>query len=187
MTVRFRPVQSSLSVTAACGGAQAVAQLTSEGYSDAMMRIRRFAALHYKGQSYELVVPVNDGPISAETLTDLEEAFNVEHERTYGHRASSDEPVELVSIQVLGLGVRQDGGVPDRVISSRAEPEAGPPRDVYFGRPHGWLETPILRRSDLTSAHVGPLIIEEYDATCVVAPGAKAQLDQSGNIAIDMT
>jgi len=68
-------------------------------------RLKRSAALHYKGQSYELTVPVPDGPIDAGMVAHLEEAFGQEHERTYGHRAGADEPVELVAIQLVGLGL----------------------------------------------------------------------------------
>ena len=64
----------------------------------------RSAALHYKGQSFDLVVPVPDGPIDARMVAHLEEAFGAEHERTYGHRAGTEEPVELVAIQVVGPG-----------------------------------------------------------------------------------
>ena len=32
----------------------------------------------------------------------------------------------------------------------------------------------------------GPLIVEEYDATCVVPPGARASLDGFGNIVVEM-
>jgi N-methylhydantoinase A len=57
---------------------------------------------------------------------------------------------------------------------------------VYFGPETGWLETPILRRSDLADGRAGPLIVEEYDATCVVVPDATARLDAGGNIVIDL-
>ena len=127
---------------------------------------------------------MTDGPIDAAYLEGLAEAFGAEHERMYGHRAGPEEPVERVSIQARGIGMRDTGGVPDRVIPSRPEPEPGPPRKVYFGREHGWHETPILRRSDLSSAQTGPCIIEEYDATCVVPPAATATLDAGGNIVI---
>jgi N-methylhydantoinase A len=72
------------------------------------------------------------------------------------------------------------------VRPSRPEPEPPPPRPAWFGAQHGWVETPILRRSDLALARVGPLIIEEYDATCVIPPGAKASLDAGGNIVIEL-
>ena len=43
-----------------------------------------------------------------------------------------------------------------------------------------------MRRSDLAGERRGPLIIEEYDATCVVPPDATASLDSTGNIVIGL-
>jgi N-methylhydantoinase A len=165
---------------------QAADQLEVEGFSGGNAQLKRSAALHYKGQTYELVVPVPDGPIDAKMVAHLEEAFGQEHERTYGHRAGPEEPVELVSMQVVGAGLREGGAVPERVKASRAEPVPPPPRRAYFGAEHGWMETPVLRRSDLASARIGPLIIEEYDATCLVPPGARAELDAGGNIVVEL-
>jgi N-methylhydantoinase A len=165
---------------------QAAAQLAVEGFTGARMKLRRSAALHYHGQSFDLTVAVPDGPVDAAMVARLEEAFGQEHEKTYGHRAGPEEPVELVAIQVVGLGLRDNGGVPQRVRPSRPEPAASPARAAYFGPDHGWVETPVLRRSDLSATRTGPLIVEEYDATCVVPPGARASLDASGNIVIDL-
>ena len=165
---------------------QALDQLATEGFTAKSARVRRSAALHYHGQSYELTVPLPDGPIDAAALAHLEEAFGREHEKTYGHRAGADEPVELVSIQVVGQGLREGQSVPERVRPSRPEPAPPPPRRAYFGAQTGWLETPVLRRSDLSAPRAGPLIVEEYDATCVVPPGAKAELDAGGNILIGL-
>jgi N-methylhydantoinase A len=168
---------------------QAEAQLAAEEFTPDRTRLRRSAALHYQGQSYELTVPVPDGAIDGAMVDHLEEAFGQEHEKTYGHRAGKDEPVELVSIQIVGQGLRpKDGGgsaIPEKLKPSRAEPQPPPPRRAYFGDA-GWLETPILRRSDLASPRQGPLIMEEYDATCVVPPGATAVLDSAGNVVIDL-
>jgi N-methylhydantoinase A len=159
---------------------QALDQLAVEGFTGKTARVRRSAALHYHGQTYELTVPLPDGPID---FAHLEEAYGREHEKTYGHRAGADEPVELVSIQVVGQGLHEGPSVPERVKPSRAEPKPPPPRRAYFG---SWIETPVLRRSDLAQPRTGPLIIEEYDATCVVPPRAKAQLDAGGNIVIEL-
>ena len=160
---------------------QALEQLAASGFSGKRARLRRSAALHYHGQTYELTVQLPDGPVD---FAWLEEAFGKEHEKTYGHRAGQNEPVELVSIQVVGQGLRAGPSVPERVQSSRPEPAPPPPRRAYFGPEGGWIETPVLRRSDLIGARGGPLIIEEYDATCVIAPGAQAELDAGGNIVI---
>ena len=116
-------------------------------------RLRRSAALHYKGQSFELTVPVPDGPIDA--AHGRASGGGLRRASTSGPTAiapAPDEPVELVSIQVVGQGLREGAGVPERIVSSRAEPAPGPPRRAYFGGEHGWLETPVLRRSDLAQA-----------------------------------
>ena len=68
-----------------------------EKHKRCQARLRRSAALHYQGQSYELTVPVPDAAIDGAMVSHLEEAFGQEHERTYGHRAGPDEPVELVA------------------------------------------------------------------------------------------
>jgi N-methylhydantoinase A len=166
--------------------AQATAQLAVEGFSGANARLKRSAALHYKGQSYELVVPVPDGPIDLAMVAHLEEAFGQEHEKTYGHRAGPEEPVELVAIQLVGAGLREGGNVPETVTSSRTAVATQGSRRAYFGPEHGWLDTPVLTRADLAGGRAGPLIVEEYDATCVVPPGARAEQDAAGNIVITL-
>jgi len=163
----------------------ASAQLAAQGFVAGRAAIKRSAALHYKGQTFELVVPVPDGPIDERMVARLETAFADEHERTYGHRAGPEEPVELVSIGVVGLGLREGAGVPERVTSDRPEPPLPPPRPAWFGPAHGFVATPILRRSHLAPGKTGPLIVEEYDATCVVPPGWRAALDAAGNIVME--
>ena len=165
---------------------QAADQLAVEGFTGASARLKRSASLHYKGQSYDLTVTIPDGPIDADMVKHLEEAFGQEHEKTYGHRAGPDEPVELVAIQVVGSGLREGGAVPQHVKSSRAEPGAQASRRAYFGDTHGWRDTPVLSRADLSSGRTGPIIIDEYDTTCVVPPGAHAELDGAGNIVITL-
>src|SRR5215468_6985856 len=161
---------------------QASQQLSVEGFVGPAMRLRRSAALHYQGQSFELTVPVPDGNIDAAMVRHLEDTFAAEHEQTYGHRAGPEEPIELVAIQLVGQGVREGAGVPEHMRSSRNEPESALPRPAYFGPEIGWVETPVLRRSELVQALNGPAIIEEYDATCIVPPEASASLDHCGNI-----
>jgi N-methylhydantoinase A len=164
--------------------AQALAQLAAEGFTGAAAQVTRSAALHYHGQSFDLTVPVPDGPLDAAALAALDEVFGAEHERTYGHRAGADEPVELVSIQVIGRGLRPRGALPEHSGAMHGA-EAPPPRPAYFGPEMGWIETPMLRRADLVSERAGPLIIEEYDATCLVLPGWRARLDEASNIVIE--
>jgi N-methylhydantoinase A len=49
----------------------------------------------------------------------------------------------------------------------------------------GWVETPITDRAGLTETIAGPLIIQEYDATCLVPDGMRARVDDFGNIRLE--
>jgi N-methylhydantoinase A len=164
---------------------EARAQLTAEGFRDDAIRMRRSADCRYEGQSFELTVPVGDGPVDATTLAGIAAAFGREHERTYGHRAGEDEPVEIVSLRVVGLGIPDRPRVPDTLRVDRTG-NGGGTRRVFYGPELGWRETPIIDRPDLATPQEGPKIVEEYDATCVIPPGAHAALDAHGNIVVHL-
>jgi N-methylhydantoinase A len=165
---------------------QARGLLAAEGFDGAHSVLTRSARLLYHGQSFELSVPLPDGRLDRAGLAALDEAFGVEHERTYGHRAGPEEPVELVSVQVVGRGVSDTPRLPERLSLKRATSAAASSRRVYFGPAGGWLATPVLSRADLATGRPGPCIIEEYDATCVVPPGAEAVLDRWDNIVMTL-
>jgi len=78
--------------------------------------------------------------------------------------------------------------MPERLaLVAAAMPPGENLRRAYFGRRHGWLETPVILRSALAAGpRPGPLIVEEYDCTCLVPPRAEASLDDFGNIVIDL-
>jgi N-methylhydantoinase A len=165
--------------------AEARADFGRDGLAGATVRLRRLADARYLGQTSELTVVAPDGPVGPAWLTALEEAFGREYERTYGHRAGPEEPVELVNLRLVARGVADRPRVPDRVDVGRDGGATRPaPRQAYFGPESGWLATPVLRRADLATRTAGPCIVEEYDATCLVPPGAHAELDAAGNIVI---
>jgi N-methylhydantoinase A len=164
----------------------ALAALKRQGFAANRARVSLAAGMRYKGQSFELTIPIPDGPVTRQSMTELEAAFGSEHEITYGHRAGPDEPVEIVNLQVIGQGIPDRPRVPDTV---QIEPEATARpscRKVYLGAERSWVEIPVLARADLAAGRIGPCIVEEYDATCIVPPGAWAALDSSGNIVIDL-
>ena len=168
--------------------ADAMRRLAADGYGGAAARIECHASLHYQGQTYELTVPVPDGPLDDAALAALEEAFGAEHERTYGHRAGPEEPVELVTLRVLGRGARPAAPPPriDHAGGHGAGHAPGPTtRRAYFGPDYGWCEAAVIGRADLRCGREGPVIVEEYDATCVVPPGVSAALNAAGCIVLD--
>jgi N-methylhydantoinase A len=168
-------------------------RLRADGFPSDRIVLQRSAALHYQGQSFELEVPVPDGTIDQRALAGLAAAYDSEHERTYGHRAGAGEPVELVTLKLVGRGI---GDPPRAALSlskgathadlSQSVAIAEPVRRAYFGAAGSWREARVLNRADLGMPSPGPCIIEEYDSTCLVPPGAVARLDRLGNIEIMM-
>ena len=137
----------------------------------------RTADLRYRGQAYELTVNANARP-DDDLANFIVERFHIEHERTYGRRAS-DEPVDLVTIRST-YRIDSDRIVPKSVNETE---DKKPPRNAYFGKQHGWMLTPVIDRGRLTtSVTSGPLIIEEYDSTTLVPPDTSVHIDQTGNI-----
>ena len=144
--------------------------------------------LRYRGQSSEIAVDLTQPP-SREGIDAAVQDFHREHERTYGY-FSPQEPVQLVNLR---LRVRARAGRTAQVRASGVRPAIEAVREarsetrrVYFGERWGWQDTPVLRRAQLGAA-TGPLVIEEYDTTTVVPPGACVDLDDTGCIRIDLS
>jgi N-methylhydantoinase A len=161
---------------------EAEALLRAEGYREPVA-MERGVDLKYEGQSFELTIPVVSDWRGAADVDALAAAFAREHERTYGHAAAGD-PIQVVSLRVTARLVRSGTRRAVRLASERAAPVGGT-RRAYFGREHGTLLTPVLARADLGARpRPGPLLVDEYDATTLVPPGATACLDEHGNILI---
>jgi len=161
---------------------EAGALLDAQGYGG-NVEIERSADLKYQGQSYELSVPLGPGSGGAEMIAQLAEAFGKEHERTYGHKAEGD-PIQIVNLR-LTARVRRGPGARDGTRLVLAERTSTAAREAYFGASHGVLRTPVIGRQDLSAQpRLGPILVDEYDATTLVPPGGSAHLDAHGNIVI---
>jgi N-methylhydantoinase A len=168
---------------AAFGELEADAQraLLAEGVDAEAIELSRFADVRYVGQAYELTMPVAGGPPE---LARIVAEFNEEHERTYGH-SSADAPIDIVNVKLTARARATE--------EERYEPLSGlgaaPPersRTAYFGADAGLREAPVIGRGALLDSppREGPLIVEEYDATCVIPPGSRVTLDAWGNLDI---
>jgi N-methylhydantoinase A len=164
--------------------AEAGAQrLARDGFPPAQQSFRRAASARYVGQSSEIEVPLPDGLDAAALLACLPALFAAEHERTYGFRAPDDEAVELIGLSVIARGTPETPRLPDRIPPAAAIVPAS--RRAWFPD-CGWVETSVVDRAGLPAARTGPLIIQEYDATCLVPRGAIAEVDGFGNIRLSL-
>jgi N-methylhydantoinase A len=156
--------------------------LVCAGFRSAHSLIETRLSLRYAGQTDTLLVTLPDGDnddIDRRSLEQAGQAFGEEHERTYGHRADEYELVELVAVHVLGKGVLGSFPLSPQPVSSPAGPLS---RRAYFGPSLGWQQVPVVRRTDLSAGVEGPLFIDETDATCLIPPRGRAELDAHGNI-----
>ena len=172
-------VQAVLDELAASGAAM----LAEQGFPPERQIVRRTAHARYVGQSSEISIKLPDGR-AARLVAELPGLFAAEHERTYGFRAPDTEPVELMALSVVARGLPERPRLPARIPPAAAA--VPPSRRVWFDKT-GWLETPVLDRAGLSATpHPGPLIVQEYDATCLVPPGVAAALDDFGNIVLTL-
>ena len=160
-------------------------QLRLEGFDDEFHQIVTQVDMKYEGQVSDLTVLMPPGEFSQRTLSQLGEVFAEEHEKSFGYR--TDAPYQLVNLRVIARGLSQEPRMPERLgLSTGANGRSLGERRVYFGSNRGWVDTPVVDRSQLDRrAGPGPFIIEEYDSTTVVPPGWQASVDQWQNIVLE--
>jgi N-methylhydantoinase A len=137
-------------------------------------RFHRTVDLRYRGQGYELNLPLTRG---------LLREFEVEHRRRYGYTHAKRE-IEIVTLRlraILKSSRPHAAAAAMRGRMSRAS--ASEARVVFDGRR---VKTKIYAREDLGARKIfwGPAIVTEYSATTVVPPGKKFGVDDVGNLII---
>ncbi|MFL6822078.1 MAG: hydantoinase/oxoprolinase family protein, partial [Xanthobacteraceae bacterium] len=158
----------------------ALDDLIRENFPRERLLTRRHAGMRYRGQSYEVAVPVPRlrGP---HDLADLIKRFHEGHQRRYGHMAEI-EAVEIVNFQVTAVGLIPKPALKTFTAPAPAgrPPEApGAIRQAYFNATDAG-DVPVLRRSQLTpGARIqGPAVIEEKTSTIMLYPGQRATVDE---------
>jgi N-methylhydantoinase A len=133
--------------------------------------------LRYAGQSFELPVPGAEEPDPAE----LADRFAAEHERRYGYR-DPDSEVELVNVRVA---VAVPGPSPEPEAAAGDGLERGTRRGRFGSE---WLEATVLRGEPEAGTRAeGPCIFELPEATLVLPPGWRAEVDTRGTILSERT
>jgi N-methylhydantoinase A len=168
--------------------AEAAAVLAREGVPRARVRWVRALDLRYVGQSFELTIPLPDGPLTRRTLAGLEAVFFRAHDRAYGF-AARGEPIEVANVRLTGIGLVPRPRLA-RVAAGGRDPRpalAGVRRVVFGpgGRGRG-RRCPVYDRGRLRAGNRlrGPAIVEQVDSTTVVEPGFAVTVDGFGNLLV---
>jgi N-methylhydantoinase A len=162
----------------------ALEDLMREQFPRERLLTRRHAGMRYRGQSYEVAVPVARlrGP---QDMADLVKGFHEAHQRRYGHMAQA-EAVEIVNFQVTAVALIAK---PAWKTFERTDAPAKPheARQAYFNAGDA-RAVPVFRRSTLRPGMriEGPAIVEEQTSTTVLYPGQRAQVDEYLNLEIEL-
>jgi N-methylhydantoinase A len=159
------------------------AALAREGFAPAARRFARTADLRYYGQAFEVRVDLPAGPVDAEMVAAVAEAFHTEHRQLYGYDFADDprQQVEWVNLRVTGIGPIRRPDV------RRIEAGTGA-STARTGSRHAWfddeVEAALYDRTKLGAGDVvvGPAVIEEFGSTVPVHPGFRAEVDDFGNL-----
>jgi N-methylhydantoinase A len=154
--------------------------LDGDGVDPAARRLERSATLRYRGQSFELAVPLKRADGGA--VEDLVAEFHAAHRARYGYALDRD--VELATLRLRAVG--KVAPLPPPVESRDDGPvEIGRAALVFDRRTH---DAPLLLRRRLAPGVTiaGPALIAEYSSTTLLPPGARADVLPSGALAISL-
>jgi N-methylhydantoinase A len=136
--------------------------------------LQRSADLRYRGQGYELNVPV-----TPRLLAD----FHAQHRRRYGY-SHPEREVEIVTVRLRAV-------IPSPAMPALRLSPQQPLRAAVPGHAPVWFEgkhrsAAIYERAQLATGkrYAGPAVVAEYSATTVIPPGMRFHLDQTGNLLI---
>ncbi len=162
--------------------AAALADLQHEGFPRQRLLTRRQAGMRYRGQSYEVSVPV-PSLAGADDLADLVRRFHEAHRRRYGHMAQA-EAVEIVNFEVMAVGLIPKPAM-KRFGKASAQAKPRESRPAYFSATDA-CDVPVFRRGDLEPGMriAGPAVIEETTSTTVLYPEQRAEVDEYLNIEV---
>ena len=163
--------------------------LAASGVEARGAAVSRAADMRYVGQEHPVTVEPPPGVFRRRNRDALKRSFDEEHLRRYGTCAPG-EPAEIVSLRATVTGTMKRPPL-ERVARGGRAPLASArrgKRGVYFAELGRSLATPSYAREDLRARNriAGPALIEEHASTTVLLPGDRLEVDEFGNLVIEV-
>ena len=164
--------------------AQALDELRDDGFSAEQIRIERALDMRYAGQGYEIAVSCPARSLQEADLQQLRAAFDQQHRTMFGHMAP-EEPVEIVSYRVRGIGLVPPVEMPKfkPAGTTLADAQREMRRVRFDGKE---TDCPVYQRErlDVGLTVAGPAILDQFDCTTVICPGQTARVDEWKNLIV---
>lgn len=164
--------------------------LSAEGFSRTEIEIQRSLDLRYRGQSYELNVPLSwcNNDSSGNSLTYcIQRAiddFHLVHQKTYGY-SLPEAQIEIVTARLRAVGkVVHPNLVPSPL--SNPDPESARIGDQLVHLQEGQRSVPCYSGEALKPGNrfSGPALVVRPDTTILIGPQDRAQIDPYRNLII---
>jgi N-methylhydantoinase A len=151
--------------------------------------IARAADMRYVGQEHPVTIDLSPELFRRKDRAGIKRRFDEVHQLRYGTHAP-DEPAEIVSLRATVTGIMKKPAI-ERIARGGPAPSAAAKtgtRAVYFAELKKAVKTPTFARAELRAGNriAGPALIEEHASTTVVLPGDKLQVDELGNLLIEI-
>ncbi|HWK46634.1 MAG TPA: hydantoinase B/oxoprolinase family protein [Stellaceae bacterium] len=162
--------------------AETEARLLAAGVAAEDVFTERSADMRLFGQLHEINVTLPDGAITEAAMPAIQAAFATAYAARYTAVYAG------MAVQIVSLRVRCRGKLPELTLARADATVTGVARKgsrpAYFG--DGFVDTPVYDRYALAPGDevAGPAIIEEREATTIIAPGDAVTVDATGTLRI---
>lgn len=141
------------------------------------------ADLRYRGQSYELTVPVPARFREEGSAAEMAALFHAAHAESFGH-ADPEAPVEVVSLRAAARHPAPPLPMPRRPAGPH---EAAAEARIMLRLGGRWRQAGLFRRAALApgACFTGPAVVTQADCTVLVPPAWRATTDELGNLVME--
>jgi N-methylhydantoinase A len=159
--------------------AEGSAMLDSDGLGATARELQFAADLRYRGQAFELMVPLVDEKLDEAAMADLAARFHALHRQ----RFSFDDPagtVELVTLRLAAIG--RLGSIKAATLETATGPRADRSRDMFLDG--AWRKLPVIEQKNLGSGTTidGPAVVEQPYTTLILTAGWRMTVTSSGDL-----
>ena len=154
------------------------------------VRYARSVDLRYRGQGYDVHVPIREVPADAAELEKtLRAGFEAVYRSRYG-RIYEDVPVDIVNLRITVSRHNAGAAFKPKTLASSQAPAAQPKghRTAFFGPRWGTLCCDVFDRNAVVPGftHQGPAFVEDRETTVVVGPEGSFEINSLGMLIIDV-
>jgi N-methylhydantoinase A len=163
--------------------------LETSGIKPSRVTVSYAVDMRYVGQEHPVTVDLSPAVFKRRDREAIKKHFDEVHQLRYG-TCAPDERAEIVSLRATVTGLMKKPAL-ERMPRGGKAPLASArrgKRSVYFSELGKAVGTPTFARDELRAGNriEGPALIEEHASTTVMLPGDRLQVDEFGNLVIEV-